>query len=376
MNPRQPYESYESDELHEKGPAVPSVSHDVIDSVTGAPDAVRALRGARDKAYAHTQAAHDVLLAASSGLSRAARSELAAHVAELEGAPALAAHYRGLRAGGALPTGFDALRAHARRLVLAPSSAGPEHIAELAAAGFAPRDIVSASQLAAFVTYQTRLAAGLRALAGLAAESGELPAYEVPVLEREFTLGTLDWDAWVETLRLEDGTPEQLAVLEESLPTAKTSAYYLALVHDVEALRERSRLYNAIMYAPRGLDRRDREIAALAVSRVNGCVYCASVHARRFAQLNKDAGPAEAILGGDLRGDTPRRQAIVDFAVALTARTGRPLPVRELREVAGLDDTEILDLIHVVAVFAWANRLMLTLGAPAPAPEEREEYVA
>ncbi|NBE50713.1 peroxidase-related enzyme [Streptomyces sp. YC537] len=195
-------------------------------------------------------------------------------------------------------------------------------------------------------------------------------------MEREFTLGTLDWDAWVETLRLEDGTPEQLAVLEESLPTAKTSAYYLALVHDVEALRERSRLYNAIMYAPRGLDRRDREIAALAVSRVNGCVYCASVHARRFAQLNKDAGPAEAILGGDLRGDTPRRQAIVDFAVALTARTGRPLPVRELREVAGLDDTEILDLIHVVAVFAWANRLMLTLGAPAPAPEEREEYVA
>jgi uncharacterized peroxidase-related enzyme len=31
---------------------------------------------------------------------------------------------------------------------------------------------------------------------------------------------------------------------------------------------------------------------------------------------------------------------------------------------AGLDDAEILDLIHSVAIFAWANRLMLNLGEP------------
>jgi alkylhydroperoxidase family enzyme len=31
---------------------------------------------------------------------------------------------------------------------------------------------------------------------------------------------------------------------------------------------------------------------------------------------------------------------------------------------AGLDDLEILDLIHSVAMFANANRLMLTLGDP------------
>jgi alkylhydroperoxidase family enzyme len=35
-----------------------------------------------------------------------------------------------------------------------------------------------------------------------------------------------------------------------------------------------------------------------------------------------------------------------------------------------LSDLEILDLTHAVAMFAWANRLMQTLGAPAePAPE-------
>lgn len=36
------------------------------------------------------------------------------------------------------------------------------------------------------------------------------------------------------------------------------------------------------------------------------------------------------------------------------------LPLRE----AGLNDGEILDLIQAVAIFAWANRLMLNLGEP------------
>ena len=30
----------------------------------------------------------------------------------------------------------------------------------------------------------------------------------------------------------------------------------------------------------------------------------------------------------------------------------------------GLTEAEILDLTHAIAIFAWANRLMLTLGEP------------
>jgi alkylhydroperoxidase family enzyme len=30
----------------------------------------------------------------------------------------------------------------------------------------------------------------------------------------------------------------------------------------------------------------------------------------------------------------------------------------------GLNDSEVLDLIHAIAIFAWANRLMLNLGEP------------
>ncbi|WP_247616410.1 peroxidase-related enzyme [Streptomyces sp. MK37H] len=343
---------------------------DVIDAIAGTP---ADLRTYRDKAYVHTQGAHDALLTGTDGLPRAERAALAAHAAELDGAEALATHYRGLGPAPAQPSArFAALRRHAELLVLTPSTAGPKDIAALTEAGLSAPDVVAASQLIAFVTYQARLVAGLRALGGLPAEGGEVPAYGVASEGRPFTLDALEWDAWVETVDVDRATPEQLAVLEESLPTAKTSPYYLALVHDVAALRERSRLYNAIMYAPRGLDRRDREIAALAVSRVNGCVYCASVHARRFAQLNKDAGPARAILdaGPDAELGTARRRAVADFAVRLTREPGRPLDLTALRTDAGLDDTEILDLVHVVAVFAWANRLMLTLGEPRSTAEE------
>ncbi|RAB63770.1 alkylhydroperoxidase, partial [Burkholderia multivorans] len=33
-------------------------------------------------------------------------------------------------------------------------------------------------------------------------------------------------------------------------------------------------------------------------------------------------------------------------------------------EAEGFTHEEILDLSHAVAIFAWANRLMLTLGEP------------
>lgn len=182
----------------------------------------------------------------------------------------------------------------------------------------------------------------------------------------KFTLDPVEWRAWLDPITLADATPEQVAVLEESTPTAKSSPYYLLLVQDVDVLRERSRLYNAIMYGPRGLPRADRELAAVAVSRVNGCVYCASVHIQRYIQLTKRSDVMQRLVEEGVETELPpRERAIVDFAVKLTrspsALTATDLaPLRHL----GLNDQEILDLTHVIAMFAWANRLMQTLGEP------------
>jgi len=188
-----------------------------------------------------------------------------------------------------------------------------------------------------------------------------------------FTLDTLDWRAWLEIVPLETATSEQIAVLEESHPTAKQSDYYRLLIHDVPALRERSRLYQAIMYGSGGLPRADRELAATAESRFNGCPYCASVHSRFFAQLRKDEPTIRRLL--DEGTDTPlgpRDRAVVDYAVALASTPPSPHAghLRALR-AEGLSEAEILDLTNAVAMFAWANRLMQSLGEAIrpPAPE-------
>jgi len=183
---------------------------------------------------------------------------------------------------------------------------------------------------------------------------------------REFTLDPVDWVAWLDTVALADATPEQLAVLEESTPTAKTSDYYLLLIHDVAVLRERSRLFNAVMYAPKGLARADRELASVAGSRVNGCFYCAAIHGQRFAQLTKQPEIIQRIFDEGVETELNARQrAIVDYSVKLT-RTPQATSADDLAPLraVGMTDLEILDLTHVVAMFAWANRLLQTLGEP------------
>jgi uncharacterized peroxidase-related enzyme len=165
---------------------------------------------------------------------------------------------------------------------------------------------------------------------------------------------------------VDKATPEQIAVLEESHPKAKESDYYLTLIHQPAILRQRSAAFNAIMYAPGGMSRAERELGATVASRINRCVYCASVHAQRFEQLARRQDVIAQVFDYPYAaGTTPREREIVTFSIALTATPGE-LPgraVERLRE-QGVSDREIFDLINSVAIFAWANRLMLNLGEP------------
>ncbi|WP_439894536.1 peroxidase-related enzyme [Pseudomonas syringae] len=181
-----------------------------------------------------------------------------------------------------------------------------------------------------------------------------------------FTNQVLGWKAWLPTVDLNSATPEQLAVLEESHPQAKTSDYYLTLAHHPAILRQRSQAFNAIMYAPGGLSRAERELASTVVSRINRCVYCASVHAQRFEQLAKRNNViAQVFADPATAGTNDRERAIVRFAIDLTLEPAslNAGSISALRE-QGLDDAQILDLIHAISIFAWANRLMLNLGEP------------
>ena len=181
-----------------------------------------------------------------------------------------------------------------------------------------------------------------------------------------FTNAVLDWKAWLDVVDPATATTEQIAVLEESNVKAKVSDYYLLLVHQTRILHQRSIAFNAIMYAPGGLSRAERELGSLVTSRINGCVYCASVHAQRFEQLAKRSDVVEQVFDApQSAGTTEREKAIVQASIALTSAPERfgAANIRALKD-AGLTQIEILDLIHSVALFAWANRLMLNLGEP------------
>jgi len=189
---------------------------------------------------------------------------------------------------------------------------------------------------------------------------------------RDFTRGELDWRPWVAPLDLNTANEAQLVALKVTPSNRAVGAYALVLAHDPEALSERSPLYNGIMFGAKGLPRADRELGAVAASRINGCAYCASVHALRFTQLTKEPEVMARIQADGVEAALdPRRKAILDYSAKLTrdpAAIG-PADAAPLR-AQGLTDLEILDLTHAVAMFAWANRLMQTLGEPAAPARE------
>jgi uncharacterized peroxidase-related enzyme len=181
---------------------------------------------------------------------------------------------------------------------------------------------------------------------------------------KRFTLEAVDWEPWLPPVTLETATPVQRAALDNS-PQAN-SAYFRTLANDVDSLAERSPLFHAVMYVPRGLKRAERELATVVVSIINGCVYCSSVHARRFVELTKQPEIIRALYEQGV--DTPlepRLRAVVDYAAKLT-REPAAMTVADLAPLraVGMDDLEIHDLTNAVAMFANANRLMQTLGEP------------
>ncbi len=118
-----------------------------------------------------------------------------------------------------------------------------------------------------------------------------------------------------------------------------------------------------------GLGRAERELAATAASRLNGCLFCASIHSDRaseesgrrdLVQQMLDTGTDEPSHLGD-----PVWDAVVDASVALslTPPAFGPDRVAAARD-AGLTDADIIDVLGGAAFFNWANRLMLSLGEP------------
>ncbi|BDG74758.1 alkylhydroperoxidase domain protein [Roseomonas fluvialis] len=178
-----------------------------------------------------------------------------------------------------------------------------------------------------------------------------------------FTRAQIGWVPFVAPLDEAQLTPRHIAALVDA--ARSKSAYFRLLARDPDALEHRTRTDKDIFYNPEaGAPRADRELAAVAVSRFNGCIYCASVHARFAATYAKREADVDRMLAEGVGADLGERwNAIVEASVALTAIPMRfgPEHVQRLR-ATGMDDLAISDVIQAAAFFNWANRLMLSLG--------------
>ncbi|HEV7322603.1 MAG TPA: alkylhydroperoxidase domain protein [Ensifer sp.] len=183
-----------------------------------------------------------------------------------------------------------------------------------------------------------------------------------------FTQDEIGWTPWLPPLGEDDLTERHLKGLVEA--ARAKSPYFRLLVRDPEVLEARTKTDKDIFYNTRsGLPRAERELAATAASRFNGCIFCASVHSRFATHHSKRGEDVQRLLDEGVDADLGERwNAIVAASVALTATP----PVFTEDHIArlaaaGLDELEIADVIHGAAFFNWANRLMLSLGEPTPA---------
>ncbi|WP_121892846.1 peroxidase-related enzyme [Streptomyces shenzhenensis] len=121
----------------------------------------------------------------------------------------------------------------------------------------------------------------------------------------------------------------------------------------------------------------EREFAAFVTSRVNRCLYCTGVHALRFGQYSGDCGSARRVLDDGIDAELPEHlRVLADCVAALTATpaTFGPEHAAALAE-QGLDAPAMLDFIHSVAYFIYANRMVLTVGkltGPPPNPTAQD----
>jgi CMD domain protein len=159
---------------------------DVMDTLAGLSGSPFAgLRRQRPDVVKHLQGSDGVIFspADDGGLTRAERAAAALRIATLLRDETLGGHYRA-RLSALDPSGtlahtvegkaqitegrWDAILAHVDLVTRGPGSAERKDIDNLLAAGLSSHAVVSLSQLIAYVNFQSRVLAGLRALKGAA----------------------------------------------------------------------------------------------------------------------------------------------------------------------------------------------------------------
>ena len=126
-----------------------------------------------------------------------------------------------------------------------------------------------------------------------------------------------------------------------------------------EHFRAFMQYHDALMRAPSGLSRAEREAIVVTVSSENLCQYCMTAHGAALRILGKDPILAEQIANNWRTADLPPRlRAILTFASRVNERgfAASDEEIDGLR-AAGFSDDDIWDIAAVAAFFGFSNRM-------------------
>jgi len=134
----------------------------------------------------------------------------------------------------------------------------------------------------------------------------------------------------------------------------RTPALYAPLLQFIET----------VMTGPSELSKVDREIIAAHVSALNDCGFCLGAHRSTLAAMKADKDTIATLeLGDGIAGLTDKMRAAIAFATKLT-KSPEEMTQEDVVSLqdAGWAEQTVEDVINVVALFNYVNRLVDAFG--------------
>jgi uncharacterized peroxidase-related enzyme len=180
--------------------------------------------------------------------------------------------------------------------------------------------------------------------------------------------------AWIRTID-EDEAQSELKTQYGDVERRRGRVSNVMKIHslDPEAMRLHLDLYVHLMFGKSALTRAQREMIAVAVSRGNGCAYCATHHGEALlAHVHDEALLENLKKGFESSSLTSKDRTMLRYAVKLTKTPVEVVEsdIESLRQ-AGFADEDILRINLITSYFNFANRIVSGLGVPLEAAQER-----
>jgi uncharacterized peroxidase-related enzyme len=152
--------------------------------------------------------------------------------------------------------------------------------------------------------------------------------------------------------RVDPAENEVLAGLEAK--TRQPSPFYRVMAHRPEVLKTFAPFFGAVV-GPGSLERRLKELAYLATSFANRCVYCTVAHTASARRAGLTDEQIQAIEAGADTGFTAPEQALLRYARELT-RTAMVAPATRAAVAGFFTEEQVVELTLVIAVANFTNR--------------------